>query len=78
MKKVLITTSAFFVFSGAAFASVANVDADGDGVASFSEILAVYPTLTEGGFRAMDTNGDGVVDDTEMTAAQETGLLPQG
>ncbi|MDA8747828.1 EF-hand domain-containing protein [Litoreibacter sp.] len=78
MKKILITTSALFALSGAAFAAVADVDTDGDGVASFTELLAVYPTLTEDGFSAIDANGDGVVDDAEMAAAQEGGLIPAG
>lgn len=76
MKKILITTTALFTLSGAAFAAVADVDTDGDGVASFTELLAVYPTLTEEGFSAIDENGDGVVDDAEMAAAQEGGLIP--
>lgn len=77
MKKVLITTAALITLSGAAFASVAGVDADGDGVASYTEIMAIYPTLTENGFRAMDADGDGVINDAEMIAAQEAGLIPQ-
>lgn len=77
MKKVLITTTAVFALSGAVFAAVADVDTDGDGVASFTELLAVYPTLTEEGFSAIDANGDGVVDEAEMTAAVEGGLIPE-
>lgn len=78
MKKVLITTTAIFALSGAVFAAVADVDADGDGVASFTELAAAYPALTEEEFGAIDANGDGVVDDAEMTAAQESGLLSGG
>lgn len=78
MKKILIATTALFTLGGAAFAAVADVDTDGDGVASFTELLAVYPTLTEEGFSAIDANGDGVVDDAEMAAAQEGGLIPAG
>ncbi|MEM9582065.1 MAG: hypothetical protein AAGA08_03030 [Pseudomonadota bacterium] len=78
MKKILITATALMTLGGAAFAAVADVDTDGDGVASFTELLAVYPTLTEEGFSAIDVNGDGVVDDTEMTAAQDGGLIPAG
>lgn len=77
MKKLMITTTALLTLAGAAFAAVADVDTDGDGVASFTELLAVYPTLTEEGFSAIDTNADGVVDDVEMTAAQEGGLIPE-
>ena len=75
MKTVLITTTSILLAT-ASFAAVADVDTDGDGVVSFTEMLAVYPTLTEDGFSAVDTNGDGVVDDAEMTAAEQSGLIP--
>jgi len=75
MKQVLIATSAI-VMATASFAALADLDTDGDGVASFTEMLAAYPTITEDGFAAVDTNGDGVVDETEMVAAEESGLLP--
>lgn len=75
MKQVLIATSAVFVAT-AAFAALSDMDTDGDGVASFTEMLAAYPSITEDGFTAVDTNGDGVVDEAEMLAAEEGGLLP--
>ncbi|GFE66874.1 hypothetical protein [Litoreibacter roseus] len=75
MKKVLIATAAT-LFATASFAAVADMDTDGDGVVSFTEMLAAYPTLTEDGFAAVDTNSDGVVDDSEITAAEEGGLIP--
>ena len=75
MKTVLIATTSLLI-GGAAFAAVADMDTDGDGVVSFTEMQAVFPTLTEEGFGAVDTNGDGVVDTEEMTAAEESGLVP--
>ena len=78
MKKVLITTTAIFALPGVAFATVADVDEDGDGMASMSVLLAVYTTLTEESFSAIDTNGDGGVDDAEMAAAVEAGILSAG
>lgn len=75
MKPVLIALACVFATS-AAMASVADVDTDGDGVASFPEMVAIYPTLTEDGFSAVDTNGDGVVDGEEMEAAISGGLIP--
>ena len=75
MKKGLIATSLVFATS-AAVASVAKLDTDGDGVASFTELLAVFPTMTEETFQAADANGDGVVDDAELVAAQQGGLIP--
>lgn len=73
----LALCTAALVGTTAAFAAVADIDSDGDGVVSFTEMLAVYPTLTEEGFGAVDTNGDGVVDEEELTAAEEGGLIPE-
>lgn len=75
MKTVVMATTAVFVAS-AAMASLAEIDTDGDGVVSFTEMSATYPTITEDGFSAVDTNGDGVVDAEEMDAAVAGGLLP--
>ncbi len=77
MKKVLIALTTTFALSSAGFAAMSDVDTDGDGVASFTELLAVYPTLTEDGFSAIDANADGVIDEAEMTAAQDAGLIPE-
>ncbi len=76
MKKVLFTTTALVAFAGAAFAAVSDVDSDGDGVASFSELSAAY-AISEEDFITIDTNGDQVVDDAELAAAQEAGIIPQ-
>ncbi len=76
MKTFVIALTAATIGT-AAFAAMEDVDTDGDGVVSFTEMLAVYPTLTEEGFGAIDTNGDGVVDAEEMTAAEEAGLIPE-
>ncbi|SLN18110.1 EF hand [Roseovarius albus] len=78
MKKVLITTTAIFALSAPAFAALSDIDTDGDGVVSFTELQAVYPTLTEESFSAIDANEDGVIDEAEMTAAQEAGVIPKG
>lgn len=77
MKKVFIALTTTLAFSSAGLAAMSDVDADGDGVASYTELLAVYPTLTEDGFSAIDTNADGVIDEAEMAAAQEAGLIPE-
>lgn len=52
-----------------------GMDTDGDGVYSYAELLAVYPTLDEEAFAALDVNGDGVVDNEEYAAAIEAGAL---
>jgi len=77
MKKVLIALTTTLALSSAGLAAMSDVDTDGDGVASFTELLAVYPTLTEEGFGAIDSNADGVIDEAEMAAAQEAGLIPE-
>ncbi|EPX78979.1 EF-hand domain-containing protein [Litoreibacter arenae] len=78
MKTALIAlTTATVMGTMTASAAVADLDSDGDGVVSFTEMLAVYPTMTEEGFAAVDTNGDGVVDEEELTAATEGGLIPE-
>lgn len=73
--KTQILTLAAVVAASAAFAQMADVDQDGDGMATYDEIVAVYPDVTEDQFAEIDTNGDGTLDDAEMTAAIEAGLL---
>jgi len=77
MKKVLIALTTTLALSSAGLAAMSDLDTDGDGVASFTELLAVYPTLTEEGFGVIDANADGVIDEAEMVAAQEAGLIPE-
>ena len=73
--KTQILTLAAVVAASAALAQMADVDQDGDGMATYDEIVAVYPDVTEDQFAEIDTNGDGTLDDAEMTAAIEAGLL---
>lgn len=54
----------------------AELDANGDGLLSVSEVQAVYPDVTAETFSAMDLNADGALDDSEVTAAQEAGVMP--
>ncbi len=67
---VLMTSVAF-----SANAMSAEIDTDGDGMASFAELQVSYPELTEEMFGEIDTNGDGLVDDEEMAIAVELGNL---
>lgn len=60
----------------AAFAQMTELDADGDGLVSYEEMLAAVPTVTEETFSAIDTNGDGTLDADEYAAAEEAGTLP--
>jgi hypothetical protein len=62
----------------AAFAQdVATLDTDGDKMVSLAELNVSYPDITEEQFTAMDTSGDGLLDDAELTAAVEAGTLTQ-
>ncbi len=56
--------------------SAVQVDANEDGLLSLEEVQAVYPEVTAEQFAAADLNGDGALEDAEVTAAQEAGLLP--
>ena len=44
---------------------------------TLDEVEAVHSDVTAEAFAAMDTNMDGVLDEAEVSAAQEAGLLPQ-
>jgi hypothetical protein len=56
--------------------SAAKVDANGDGVLTIDEVQAVYPDVTADSFSAMDVNADGALDDSEISAAEEAGVMP--
>lgn len=71
-----------FTLAGAALlaASVSaedmTLDADSDGMVTLEEVQAVMPEISAEAFVTMDTNGDGALDDAELSAAMEAGLLP--
>ncbi len=52
------------------------IDANEDGFLSLAEIQAVYPDVTETDFTEADANGDGLLDEEELAAAREAGLIP--
>ncbi|SHG77852.1 hypothetical protein SAMN05444003_0881 [Cognatiyoonia sediminum] len=54
----------------------AEIDADADGMYSYPELQTAMPEMTEDQFIVMDVNGDGLLDETEVAAATEAGLLP--
>ncbi len=56
--------------------SAAEADANQDGVLSLEEVQAVYPDMTEEQFATVDLNGDGTLEDAEVQAGQEAGLMP--
>ena len=51
------------------------VDLDGDGNYSFPELQAVVAEMTDEAFITIDANGDGLLDEAEVAAATEAGLL---
>lgn len=62
--------------STAAYAEVE--DTDGDGVYSMEELVVTYPSLTDELFTTIDGNGDGAVDEDELAAALDAGVLVAG
>ena len=69
----LATTVAFSTFAASAF--TADIDTDGDGMASLAELQISNPDLTEEAYLDMDTDGDGFINDEEMAIAIESGDL---
>jgi len=65
----------FVAFS--AHAMSAEIDADGDGKASFAELQSFYSEINQDRFQEIDTNADGFVDEEEMMIAVETDILPE-
>ena len=75
MKKILLSAAITTGLAATAWAS-SDVDANGDGFLTLDEVQAIYPEITAESFSAMDANADGALDQTEVTAAQEAGLMP--
>ena len=75
MRRVAVGAMVAALFAAPAFASVSDIDTDGDNLASFAEMVVVYPDLTEETFAEIDTSGDSFVDEAELAAAVEAGVL---
>jgi hypothetical protein len=66
------------VLASAAFAQTALpevADTDGNGTWSLAELQAVWTDLTEDGFKGIDANTDGAVDQAELQAAVDNGVI---
>jgi len=75
-KLAAIAVSALCMPAYAMGSGAAEVDANGDGLLSITEVQAVYPDVTAEQFSAMDLNADGSLDDAEVQAATEAGVMP--
>ena len=62
----------------ASAASISDFDQNGDRFASFSEVVAVNPTVDRNDFREIDTNRDNRLSSTEVQAAGAETVLDRG
>ncbi|WP_272008457.1 EF-hand domain-containing protein [Roseovarius sp. ZX-A-9] len=73
---ILIGLGALAQSAAAMSDSTVEIDANGDGLMTIEEVRAVYPEMSNEVFSEIDVNGDGALDDAEMAAGQENGLIP--
>lgn len=77
MRFLTTTLITAFALSSAAFgAEFTAADADGDGVLSVEEFVAIYPELPEGTFALVDADETGTVSEGEMSDALSAGVIP--
>lgn len=75
MRHVALVAALAATVAFPASAMTADIDTDGDGLASLVELQVSHPELTEVLFQEMDTDGDGFINDEEMAIAVELGTL---
>ena len=78
MKQTICVAVAALAVTVSSSSAMNSMDADGDGVLSFTEMLAAMPLLTVAEYRTIDANADGNVDSRELSAARTAGLVPSG
>ncbi|MEM9754794.1 MAG: hypothetical protein AAF914_02310 [Pseudomonadota bacterium] len=76
MKRLTLIVLGIGVAGIAQAATMAELDADGDGMASYEEVLAVLPDMAEETFTLVDIDEDGLLSEDELIAGQEVGLIP--
>lgn len=78
MTKLYMPLATVFVLglSATTLSAQEAMDADGDGLLSYAEMLVAIPDLTEDTFVTMDVNEDGAIDAEELAAGREAGLIP--
>ena len=77
MKPIILGLTAALGITGASVAmgTVGETDTDGDGLINLAEMQTAYPTVSEEVFASADANGDALVDEAELAAAREAGLI---
>jgi len=80
-RRSTIALAGLLTLTGAVAASYAMgqataMDSDGDGLVSYTELLAILPEVTGEEFAMMDVDGSGALDADELAAAQDSGMLP--
>lgn len=75
MRNVTLVAALATSVAFAANAMPAEIDTDGDGMASLAELQVSYPELTDELFQEIDTDGDNLINDEEMAIAVELGNL---
>lgn len=75
-KTVFLMIGSITLATAANAVTLADLDADGDGMVTFEELSAVLPDVSEEVFSTADLNADGMIDEEELTGAQDVGILP--
>jgi hypothetical protein len=78
MRRASVFALAIALFAAPALAvTVSDIDTDGDSLVSFAEMATLYPDLTEDVFGTVDTSDDNLVDEAELAAALEAGVIAE-
>jgi len=76
MTRLMTATAAnILVLTSPVWAITAEIDLDGDGAYSLTEVQTAMPETTADEFLLMDSNGDGLLDAEEVATAIEAGLM---
>ena len=76
MKKSITLITAMLLGTSAYAADFNTMDADSDGVISEVEFVAAYPETNEAVLEAVDIDKSGALDESEVAAAVDAGVLP--
>lgn len=76
MKKSITLITAMLLGTSAYAADFNTMDADSDRVISEVEFVAAYPETNEAVLEAVDIDKSGALDESEVAAAVDAGVLP--